>query len=118
MVKAVRDTKTIPQKLYYSISEVSILTEVKPYVLRFWEKEFPMLKPKKNRSGNRIYQAKEIELVNRIKTLLYDEGFTIEGARQQLRNDRKQAAKGPIPTIKKDLADIKSELKLLIKLLS
>jgi len=117
-VKSARDMKSIPQKLYYSISEVSMLTEVKPYVLRFWEKEFPMLRPKKNRSGNRVYQSKEIELVNRIKHLLYEEGFTIEGARQQLRNDRKQASKSPLPSIKKDLAEIKSELKQLIKLLS
>jgi len=117
-LKSAKDAKSIPQKLYYSISEVSALTDVKPYVLRFWEKEFPTLKPKKNRSGNRIYQAKEIELINKIKSLLYGEGFTIEGARQQLRNGRKQSARSPRSSLKKDLAGIKSELKSLIKLLS
>lgn len=70
-------------KLYYSISEVSGITGIKQYVLRFWEKEFSDLKPKKNRAGNRTYQLKDIELVNRIKNLLYEEGFTIEGARAQ-----------------------------------
>ena len=72
------------EKLYYSISEVAEMTDVKPYVLRFWEKEFPLLRPKKNRGGNRTYQKREIVLVNRIKSLLYDEGYTIEGARQKL----------------------------------
>jgi DNA-binding transcriptional MerR regulator len=72
------------EKLYYSISEVAEMTDVKPYVLRFWEKEFPLLRPKKNRGGNRTYQKREIALVNRIKNLLYEQGFTIEGARQKL----------------------------------
>lgn len=72
------------EKLYYSISEVAEMTDVKPYVLRFWEKEFPLLRPKKNRGGNRTYQKREIALVNRIKSLLYEEGYTIEGARQKL----------------------------------
>jgi DNA-binding transcriptional MerR regulator len=82
--------KTDDRKLYYSISEVAQLTEVKPYVLRFWEKEFPLLKPKKNRGGNRTYQEHEIALVNRIKHLLYEEGYTIEGARQKLREVQKE----------------------------
>lgn len=60
------------------------MTDVKPYVLRFWEKEFPVLRPKKNRGGNRTYQKREILLVNRIKNLLYEQGYTIEGARQKL----------------------------------
>jgi DNA-binding transcriptional MerR regulator len=72
------------EKLYYSISEVAEMTDVKPYVLRFWEKEFPLLRPKKNRGGNRTYQKREIALVNRIKNLLYEQGYTIEGARQKL----------------------------------
>jgi DNA-binding transcriptional MerR regulator len=76
--------KNEEDKLYYSISEVAAMTEVKPYVLRFWEKEFPQLRPKKNRGGNRVYQKREIMLVKRIKTLLYKQGYTIEGARQKL----------------------------------
>ncbi|MBD3383208.1 MAG: MerR family transcriptional regulator [candidate division Zixibacteria bacterium] len=78
-------------KLYYSISEVSRMTEVKPYVLRFWEKEFPSLRPKKNRGGNRIYQKHEIKLINRIKDLLYEEGYTIDGARQKLKTDKNRS---------------------------
>jgi len=79
-----RKTKT-EDKLYYSISEVAHITKLEPYVLRFWEKEFPMLKPKKNRGGNRTYQKHEIELINQIKQLLYKENYTIEGARNRLR---------------------------------
>lgn len=78
------DLRNVEEKLYYSISEVAELTDVKPYVLRFWEKEFPVLRPKKNRGGNRTYQKREIALVNRIKNLLYEQGYTIEGARQKL----------------------------------
>ena len=77
-----------PEKLYHSISEVAHIIDVKPYVLRFWEKEFPTLKPKKNRAGNRTYQKKDIELLGRIKALLYKEGYTILGARQKLKKDR------------------------------
>ena len=73
-------------KLYYSISEVAKMTDTMAYVLRLWEKEFPSLKPKKNRGGNRIYQQKEIDLINHIKKLLYNDGYTIEGARQKLKS--------------------------------
>ena len=79
-------TKQIEEKLYYSISEVSQMTGIEAYVLRFWEKEFPMLKPKKNRGGNRVYQRRDIEMVNRIRKLLYEENYTIEGARNRLRS--------------------------------
>ncbi|MFH2034860.1 MAG: MerR family transcriptional regulator [Candidatus Zixiibacteriota bacterium] len=77
--------KPTEEKLYYSISEVARMTRLEAYVLRFWEKEFPMLKPRKNRGGNRIYQKSDIELINRIKHLLYKENYTIEGARNRLR---------------------------------
>lgn len=113
-----KDEKIAPNKLYYSISEVSKLTDVKPYVLRFWEKEFSNLKPKKNRSGNRIYQQKEIDLINRIKKLLYDEGYTIEGARQQLRNGRKRQGKVGRSSPKSSLSALKKEIKAIIQLLS
>lgn len=79
-------TRQIEEKLYYSISEVSQMTGIEAYVLRFWEKEFPMLKPKKNRGGNRVYQRRDIEMVNRIRKLLYEENYTIEGARNRLRS--------------------------------
>lgn len=74
-------------KLYFSISEVSEMTEVAQHVLRYWEQEFPMLKPKKNRAGNRSYREKDIELIRTIKTLLYQEKFTIDGARRRLKED-------------------------------
>ncbi|MEA3287440.1 MAG: MerR family transcriptional regulator [Candidatus Marinimicrobia bacterium] len=73
------------KKLYYSIGEVSDATDLKQYVLRYWESEFPQLSPAKNRAGNRTYREKDIELVNFIKTLLYKKKYTIEGARQKLK---------------------------------
>ena len=72
------------ERLYYSISEVARITGLEPYVLRYWEKEFPILKPKKNRGGNRIYTERDIELVNRIKHLRSKEKLTIAGARTKL----------------------------------
>lgn len=71
-------------KLYYSISEVGEITGLKQYVLRFWETEFPELKPSKNRAGNRIYKRSDIKLIFLIKKLLYEDKYTIEGARQKL----------------------------------
>jgi DNA-binding transcriptional MerR regulator len=78
-------------KIYYSISEVADLTDVRPHVLRYWESKFKMLKPKKNRAGNRMYRAKDIDLVLRIKDLLYDRRFTIAGARRRLLDERRTA---------------------------
>ena len=72
------------KKLYYSISEVSEITGLKPYVLRYWETEFKQLGPPKNRAGNRTYRQKDIELIQRLKQLLHIEKFTIEGARKKL----------------------------------
>ena len=80
--------KRPPEKLYYSISEIGEMVTVPPYVLRFWEKEFPTLRPKKNRAGNRTYQRKDIEQVVRIRDLLYKEGYTILGARHKMKCDR------------------------------
>ena len=72
------------KKLYYSIGEVSKITELKPYVLRYWETEFKQLKPSKNKAGNRTYRQKDIDIILRIKDLLYNQKFTIEGARKIL----------------------------------
>ena len=77
---------TIPNKLYYSISEVAEMTGVKPHVLRYWESEFSDLRPKKNRAGNRSYRDKDIRMVVTIRDLLYQQGYTIQGARLQLRD--------------------------------
>src|SRR5271156_4031500 len=74
----------IPDKLYFRIGEVSRLAGIKPYVLRFWETEFPGLGPKKSGTGHRLYRRKDVELVLEIKRLLYEKRFTIEGARKFL----------------------------------
>ncbi|MFC1554099.1 MerR family transcriptional regulator [candidate division KSB1 bacterium] len=82
------------KKLYYSISEVSDMTTLKQYVLRYWETEFEDLKPSKNRAGNRIYKEKDILLIKQIKDLLYNRKFTIEGARNYLRQMSDNDTKG------------------------
>ena len=74
----------LDEKRYYSISEVSRLTGLEQYVLRYWEKEFPVLKPRKNRGGNRLYTVKDIETINRINHLRKEEGLTIAGARSKM----------------------------------
>jgi DNA-binding transcriptional MerR regulator len=83
--------KGLQGKMYYSISEVAEMVGVVPYVLRFWEKEFPHIKPRKNRAGNRTYQAKDIQKIIQIKRLLYEQGFTIDGARNFLKNEGRKA---------------------------
>jgi len=82
----------IPDKLYFRIGEVSKLTQTKPYVLRFWETEFPTLKPAKSKSGHRLYRRQDVEAVLEIKSLLYGKGFTISGARMHLANNSKSEA--------------------------
>jgi DNA-binding transcriptional MerR regulator len=88
----------IPNKLFFKIGEVCEITDTQPYVLRYWESEFPALAPAKNSSGQRIYRRRDIETVLRIKQLLYEEGFTIAGAKKRLeqemagRNDTPRAA--------------------------
>jgi DNA-binding transcriptional MerR regulator len=81
-----RDLPAIPDKRYFTISEMSYLCAVKAYVLRYWEQEFPQLKPVKRRGNRRYYQQQDVLLVRQIKKLLYEDGFTIEGARSQLSN--------------------------------
>ena len=79
----------IPDKLYFRIGEVATLCRLPAYVLRFWETEFPQLKPVKSSTGQRMYRKRDVENVLRIKQLLYEQGFTISGARQQLRSETK-----------------------------
>src|SRR5215471_2357119 len=79
----------IPEKLYFRIGEVADLCRLPAYVLRFWESEFPQLKPVKSSTGQRMYRKRDVESVLRIKQLLYEQGFTISGARQQLRSETK-----------------------------
>ncbi len=78
-----------PVQEFFSIGEVCELTELKPHVLRYWESQFRFLNPAKNRSGNRVYQRREIELIQLVKHLLYTEKYTIEGARQKVDEHRK-----------------------------
>lgn len=83
------DEIVIPDKLYFRIGEVATLCQLPAYVLRFWESEFPQLKPVKSGTGQRMYRKRDVESVLRIKLLLYEQGFTIAGARQQLRTENK-----------------------------
>ncbi len=80
-------TQTATEQRLYRIGEVSRLSELKPFVLRYWETEFPMLEPVKTPNGHRVYRQEDVDLVLKIKRLLYDEGFTIAGARRHLREN-------------------------------
>ena len=115
------------KKLYYSIGEVSKMTELKAYVLRYWETEFKQLKPPKNRAGNRTYRQSDIDLILYIKDLLYIKHFTIEGARHQLateKDGKKEDVAAPMesvqqaaPARKETLLKIKQELETLLEIL-
>jgi DNA-binding transcriptional MerR regulator len=87
--------KEIPNKLFFKIGEVCEITDTQPYVLRYWESEFPALAPAKNSSGQRIYRRRDIETVLRIKQLLYEEGFTIAGAKKRLETEMTGRAETP-----------------------
>ena len=80
----------VREKTYHTISEVAERLQVRPHVLRYWETQFPMLRPRKGRSGSRMYRERELELLERIRTLLYDKGFTLKGARRRLRLEQKK----------------------------
>ena len=120
------DPKQI-KKLYYSIGEVSRITDLKAYVLRYWETEFKQLKPPKNRAGNRTYRQSDIDLILFIKDLLYNKKFTIEGARTQIVSmddgiDSKEKVEKEVPVKaasvnKENLVKIKQELEKLLELL-
>jgi DNA-binding transcriptional MerR regulator len=120
------DPKQI-KKLYYSIGEVSKMTDLKAYVLRYWETEFKQLKPPKNRAGNRTYRQTDIDLILFIKDLLYIKKFTIEGARTQLASMgddikteqmvEKEVPVKAVPVKKESLVKIKQELETLLELL-
>ncbi|MBC7188158.1 MAG: MerR family transcriptional regulator [Calditrichaeota bacterium] len=113
------------RKLYYSIAEVSKLTDVKPHVLRYWESEFPELRPAKNRAGNRVYRLSDIRLIFRIKRLLYIDKYTIAGARERLARERLEEKANPrrerqlslsLEEMKREdlLAEITSELRAIL----
>ncbi len=120
----------IPDKLYFRIGEVSRVSGVKPHVLRYWETEFPAITPKKSGSGHRLYRRKDVELILEIKRLLYEERFTIEGARKYLgQKARRQAARGAkapaqgelfetAPEGVPNLEEIRRELREILEILS
>lgn len=84
-------TTEVAEKLYYRIGEVESITGIPAYVLRYWESEFKLLRPKKNPAGQRLYRPRDLELVQRIKTLLYDERLTLEGAKKRLLAESRKA---------------------------
>ena len=105
---------------FYSIGEVCSLTDLKPHVLRYWESQFRFLNPAKNRSGNRVYKAKEVELIMLVKHLLYTEKYTIEGARQRIDQYRRSGDLKPAArkALEVQLArEVKGELETLIAIL-
>jgi DNA-binding transcriptional MerR regulator len=83
----------IPEKLFFKIGEVCELIKVQPHVLRYWETEFPMLAPQKNRAGQRVYRRKDVEMVMRIRDLLYEEKFTIAGAKKKLQDELRSSSR-------------------------
>ena len=98
----------IPDKLYFRIGEVATLCRLPAYVLRFWESEFPQLKPVKGSNGQRMYRQRDVEMLLRIRKLLYEQGFTIAGARQQLKDEAKPAKKqAGLPFPRGSSADLK-----------
>ena len=107
-------------KLYYSIKEVSEMTELKPYVLRYWESEFPSLKPVKNKAGNRTYKKHDIQVILDIKKLLYDKKFTIKGAVEELKNRSNVTNQEEVlsNTQISALNEIKNELKNILNILN
>src|SRR5512142_524549 len=113
----------IPDKLYFRIGEVARLCRLPAYVLRFWETEFPQLKPTKSSTGQRMYRRRDVENVLHIKRLLYDEGFTIAGARQALKTESRKGKTQsalPFPTAmpKDGLRRVRQELKELLGILT
>jgi DNA-binding transcriptional MerR regulator len=90
----------IPEKLYYRIGEVETITEIPAYVLRYWESEFKLLRPKKNPAGQRLYRKRDLDLVLRIKSLLYDERLTLEGARKRLRAESRSGTEPMDPEMR------------------
>lgn len=108
----------IPTKRYFTIGEVSELCGVKPHVLRYWEQEFTQLKPLKRRGNRRYYQHHEVLLIRRIRELLYEHGFTINGARNRLDEPIAMSMKQTTGIRQLGTSEIKSELKSILSLLS
>lgn len=118
----------IPDKLFYKINEVATITQVKPYVLRYWETEFPLLSPEKDENDQRRYRRSDIELVLQIKHLLYEQKYTIAGARKQLKMMREAGAPKPaqpekpsvlqVRRINSSLGDLRRDIAEVYKMLA
>jgi DNA-binding transcriptional MerR regulator len=108
------DLPAIPGKRYFTIGEVSELCQVKPHVLRYWEQEFPQLKPVKRRGNRRYYQRHDVLMIRQIRSLLYEQGFTIGGARQQLSGD---TAKEDLQQSQQIVRQIRTELEEVLQIL-
>ena len=104
----------IPGKRYFTIGEVSELCAVKPHVLRYWEQEFPQLKPVKRRGNRRYYQRQDVLIIRQIRSLLYDDGFTIGGARQRLTGEQ---AKSDVSQSQQIIKQLRIELEQVLKIL-
>lgn len=115
MTATVESLPEIPDKRYFTIGEVSDLCQVKSHVLRYWEQEFPQLKPVKRRGNRRYYQQHDILIARNIRTLLYDQGFTIQGARLQLRDKGQQIAALPGLSAGDSLAAIRRDLESIVR---
>jgi DNA-binding transcriptional MerR regulator len=100
-----------PNKLFYRIGEVSRITSLEPYVLRYWETEFPQIRPNKSKAGQRLYQKKDLDAILLIKQLLYVEGYTIAGAKKRLNNGGGGDLKDVMELVKKELREILEILK-------
>ncbi len=99
----------LPEQVYFSISEVSEITNVKPYVIRYWETQFGALKPSRRDSGQRKFTQKDVDMITKIKDLLYEKGLTIAGARRYLKNQTKQG----VAQLKLDLGEVSNASKTL-----
>ena len=99
------ETEGIPNKQYFKIGEVSALTQLEPYVLRYWETEFKMIRPVRFGSNQRMYRRKDVEIILEIKKLLYEEGFTIAGARKKLLHHSKEEKKTPPQAVETKIAE-------------
>ena len=105
----------IPGKRYFTIGEVSDLCQVKPHVLRYWEQEFPQLKPVKRRGNRRYYQRQDVVMIRQIRSLLYEQGYTIGGARLQLTETEKDSEKLSRETIRDMLNELEEIKSILIR---
>ena len=108
----------LPDKLFFKIGEVAHLTQTEPYVLRYWESEFPSLSPTKNKGGQRLYKKKDIETILRIKELLQVEGYTIAGARTKLKEEHSQQTSDQLPLEEMPSPKLESLKKGLTKILT